>query len=95
MNLIVLLLLYPIVFLFGVTVHLPLLIGVLKLPFAVALFIGNMVSVAMTGFLVPLVAARFGWWLQPTGKTRHATLLGTAIIVALYAGCILAFLKFF
>ena len=95
MNLIVLLLLYPIVFLFGVTVHLPLLIGLLKLPFAVALFIGNMVSVAMTGFLVPLVAARFGWWLQPTGKTRNATLLGTTIIVALYAGCILAFLKFF
>ena len=40
-----------------------------SLPFwAAALFIGNVVSVGLTGFLVPWVANRFGWWLQPTGS---------------------------
>lgn len=95
MDMLVLLLLYPIVFLFGVMVQTPLFMGTLKLPLAVALFLGNVVSVAMTGYLVPLVAKRFGWWLQPTGKTRHAALLGTVLIVALYAACILVFWKLF
>src|SRR5262249_49079817 len=40
MNMVVLLLLYPIVFLFGVSVHVPLFVNTLKLPFAVALFLG-------------------------------------------------------
>ena len=44
-NMLVLLLLYPVVFLFGLLVQTPLLTGRAGLPFAVALFIGNVVSV--------------------------------------------------
>ena len=50
MDMLVLLLLYPIVFLFGVFVHVPLFLNILKLPAAVALFLGNVVSVALTGY---------------------------------------------
>ena len=45
-NMLVLLMLYPVVFLFGLSVQTPLLIGRAGLPFAVALFIGNVASVA-------------------------------------------------
>jgi antibiotic biosynthesis monooxygenase (ABM) superfamily enzyme len=95
MDMIVLLLLYPIVFLFGVFVHTPLFMNILKLPFPVALFLGNIVSVGMTGYLVPLVAGWLGWWLQPKGDTLRANLLGAGLIVAIYAACLLVFVKFF
>ncbi len=95
MDMIVLLLLYPIVFLFGVFVHTPIFMGVLKLPFPVALFLGNVVSVGLTGFLVPWVATRFGWWLNPAGNTVRTNLLGAGVILALYAACIVIFWKLF
>ena len=95
MNMIVLLLLYPIVFLFGVSVHTPIFMEKLKLPFAVALFLGNVVSVALTGVLVPWVAGRLQWWTAPTGDTARANLLGAALMVAIYAACILVFWRFF
>ena len=62
---IVLLLLYPIVFLWGVWVGTPLLQNKLNLPWALNLFIGNIFSVALTGFVVPWVANRMGWWMSP------------------------------
>ncbi|UYN95517.1 MAG: antibiotic biosynthesis monooxygenase [Enhydrobacter sp.] len=95
MDMIVLLLLYPIVFLFGVFVHTPLFMGMLELPFAVALFLGNIVSVAMTGVLVPMVAGWLGWWLQPRENVVRTNLLGAGLICAIYAVCIVAFLKYF
>lgn len=95
MDMLVLLLLYPIVFLFGVFIHVPLFLNTLKLPFAVALFLGNVVSVALTGYLVPLVAERFAWWLQPAKNTARVNLLGTGLIAALYAASVLVFWKFF
>jgi antibiotic biosynthesis monooxygenase (ABM) superfamily enzyme len=94
MDMIVLLLLYPIVFLFGVSVHTPIFMGMLKLPFAVALFLGNVVSVALTGILVPLVAGRLRWWLTPKTNVVRANLLGAALIVAIYAACIVVFWRF-
>ncbi|HEV7543835.1 MAG TPA: antibiotic biosynthesis monooxygenase, partial [Reyranella sp.] len=66
MDMIVLLLLYPIVFLWGVVVGTPLLANKLNMPFPIALFVGNIFSVGMTGFMVPWVANRMGWWLNPT-----------------------------
>ena len=95
MDMLVLLLLYPIVFLFGVFVHVPLFVNTLKLPFAVALFLGNVVSVTMTGYLVPLVAGWFGWWLQPSRHVVRNNLLGAALITALYLACIVVFWRFF
>ena len=55
---IVLLLLYPVVFLFGLWVQTPLLIGRAGLPFWLALFIGNVVSVLLLNWLVPWTSTR-------------------------------------
>ncbi len=56
MNMLVLLMLYPIVMVFGYFVGTPLLDRALQLPFAVSLFLSNIVSVVLTGFLVPWIA---------------------------------------
>ena len=53
MNMLVLLVLYPVVFLFGFFVQTPFLTG-RGLPFAIALFVGNIVSVLLLSYLVPL-----------------------------------------
>lgn len=94
MDMLVLLMLYPVVFLWGVWVGMPFLSD---LSFAVSLFIGNIVSVGLTGFLVPWVAKRFGWWLQPAagGNALPIHLLGACIILALYAVMVFVFWRFF
>ena len=93
MDMIVLLMLYPIVFLWGVFVGTPLLANKLNLPFAIALFIGNIFSVGLTGFLVPWVANRIGWWLSPTRNVVRANLLGAGLICAIYAACVVGLLE--
>jgi hypothetical protein len=95
MDMIVLLLLYPIVFLWGVWIGVPLLADKLHVPFAVALFVGNIVSVGLTGFLVPWTANRLTWWLRPSENVLRMNLLGAALIGVLYAACVLVFWKFF
>jgi uncharacterized protein len=86
--------LYPVVFLFGVFVQTPLPTGRAALPFAVALFIGNIVSVL--NYLVPWASERFAWWLQPVGaKVWRIDVAGTALVVALYAAMVLAFWRLF
>jgi antibiotic biosynthesis monooxygenase (ABM) superfamily enzyme len=92
MDMIVLLLLYPIVFLWGFFVGTPLLERVWHLPFAVNLFIGNIFSVSLTGVLVPMVAGWLGWWLGPKKDVVKTNLLGAAMIAALYAASIFVFL---
>ena len=92
MNMIVLLMLYPIVFLWSAWVG-PFFKAT---PFAIALFIGNIVSVALTGYLVPWVAGRFGWWLNPAGASAlRINLLGAAIILAIYAVMVIVFWRWF
>lgn len=96
MNMLVLLMLYPIVMLFGIFVGTPYLDRALHLPFAVSLFLGNIVSVVLTGFLVPWIAGHFGWWMQPAPERRQRiNLLGAGFIVALYAAMVLLFLRLF
>jgi uncharacterized protein len=96
MDMLVLLMLYPIVFLFGYFVGAPLLDRQLHLPFAVSLFLGNIVSVFLTGFLVPWIARRFGWWLRPApGREVRINVLGAALISAVYAAMVLLFLRLF
>jgi uncharacterized protein len=95
MDAIVLLLLYPIVFLWGVWVGTPLLQSKMNMPWALNLFVGNIFSVLLTGFMVPWVANRMGWWMQPTRNVLRANLLGAALVVALYAVCVFIFWKFF
>jgi len=94
MDMLVLLMLYPIVFLWSVWIGMPYMSN---LSFAVSLFIGNIVSVGLTGFLVPWVANRFGWWLQPAGHRNALAVhfLGAGVILALYATMIFVFWRFF
>lgn len=88
-NMIVLLMLYPVVFLFGLLVHAPLLIGRLGLPFALALFLGNAASVLLLNVLVPWASGRFAWWLRARRMKTDAA--GVALLAALYGAMIAAF----
>jgi antibiotic biosynthesis monooxygenase (ABM) superfamily enzyme len=91
-NMLVLLLLYPVVFLFGVLVQTPLLMNRAGLSFPIALFIGNVASVLLLNYLVPWTSTRFSWWLQPAGlHPRRIEVAGTALLVALYGVMLLAF----
>jgi len=91
-SMIVLLALYPIVFLFGLLVQAPLLIGRAGLPFAIALFIGNVASVILLNYVLPWTSTRFSWWLQPAGANRErAEFAGAGLVIALYAVMMAAF----
>ena len=94
MNMIVLLMLYPIVFLWGLLIGTPLLLNGLHLDFPLALFIGNVISVMLTSRLVPWTAKRLTWWLAPpAGQGRRATWQGVVLLLAAYAVMILVFWK--
>jgi antibiotic biosynthesis monooxygenase (ABM) superfamily enzyme len=96
MDAIVLVLLYPIVFLWSVWVGMPILSNKLHMDFAPALFIGNIFSVGMTGFLVPRLANRLTWWLAPdAAKRTQMNLLGGGLMLAAYAAMVLVFWKLF
>lgn len=93
-NMVVVLLLYPVVFLFGIWVQNPFLLKAARLPFPLALFIGNVVSVVLLNYLVPWASGRLGWWLVPTAERRtRVTLAGAGLIVALYVALIAVFLR--
>jgi uncharacterized protein len=80
-NMIVLLMLYPVVFLFGHFVQVPLLMQSWGIPFAVALLLGNIVSVILLNWMVPFTSNRFIWWLVPGGQRGLRTdTLGAAIV---------------
>ena len=85
-NMIVLLVLFPVVFLFGHFVQMPILQARLGLPFAVALLIGNVVGVVLLNWLVPWASNRFVWWLSPrAGAPGTRTVAGGGMIVAILA----------
>jgi uncharacterized protein len=92
MDFLVLLMLYPVVFLWSIFIGIPFLAAEYHMNFAIALFIGNIFSVGLTGFMVPWIAGRFGWWLAPSAKgLTKANLLGTGIILALFTAMVVAF----
>jgi antibiotic biosynthesis monooxygenase (ABM) superfamily enzyme len=94
-NMLTLLGLYPVVFLFGYFVGTPILERQLGLPFWLALFLSNVASVVILNWVIPWVSTRFNWWLHPTGaETGQRNLLGIAAVVALYALVLLAFSRF-
>jgi uncharacterized protein len=95
-NMLVLLMLYPVVFLFGAFVQNPLLSGRVGLPFAIALFFGNVASVLLLNYLVPWTSTRFTWWLQPAGSNAgRIELAGTTLLLALYGLMMFAFWRLF
>jgi uncharacterized protein len=95
LNMLTLLALYPVVFLFGYFVQTPILMGRLGVPFFLALFIANLTGVVILNWVAPWVSGRFGWWTQPAGsETRQRTLLGIAIVVGLYVLLLVVFSQF-
>jgi uncharacterized protein len=93
-NMIVLLLLYPVVFLFGLWVQTPILMGRAGLPFWLALFVGNVVSVLLLSWLVPWVSNGFRWWLAPARDAgRRTSLEGAALVILLYVVWLFLFSK--
>lgn len=92
-NMVVLSLLYPVVFLFGLVVQTPVLMGWLGMPFWLALFVGNAVSVLLLSKLVPWLGRRLDWWLHPTDPAgrRRTDLYGLALMLAAYLACLMLF----
>jgi antibiotic biosynthesis monooxygenase (ABM) superfamily enzyme len=91
-NMLTLLGLYPVAYLFGILVQTPILMRQLGMPFWLALFIGNIVGIIILTWLVPWISGRFSWWLEPAGSaTERRDLRGIAIVVALYALLLLVF----
>ena len=94
-NMLVLLALYPVVFLFGAWVQGPLLMQRAGAPFWLALFIGNLVGVLVLSKLVPVVSDRFQWWLVPSGRDPvRLKVAGGAVVVSLYGLLMLLFSRF-
>jgi uncharacterized protein len=64
-----------------------------SLDMAEAIFIGNLLSVAATGFLlIPLALRAFEWWLLPRpNASPRVEVAGISLIVGLYALCIVVF----
>lgn len=83
-NLLVLLVLYPIVYLWGFFVSHP-LIDAHGAPAWLSLFIGNVVSTQILGWwAVPAIFKAFGWWLGPKPDWKREV-LGYATLAVLYA----------
>jgi uncharacterized protein len=96
-NMIVLLGLYPVVYLFGETIDTPLLMDDLGLPFWFALFIANIASVLILSKLVPRLSGAFSWWLRPAGPDSARTRTnarGVGLLLVLYLAFMIVFSQF-
>ncbi|MBA4788716.1 MAG: antibiotic biosynthesis monooxygenase [Rhizobiales bacterium] len=83
-NLIVLLVLYPVVFLWGVFISAP-FIDSRGVPFWLSLFIGNVVSTQLLGWwIAPAAFKALDWWIKPDVSWR-TSLLGYGLLAVLYA----------
>lgn len=82
-NLIVLLVLYPVVYLWGYFISRP-LIDSHGVPVWLSLFVGNLVSTQLLGWwLVPAAFRALDWWVRPTA-TISRQIAGYALLAALY-----------
>jgi len=90
MNMLVLLMLYPVAFLLGIWLQKPLLTD-RGVPLWLSLFVANAASVVLLNYLVPWASRRFDWWLTPGGAVARVNLIGTALLLALYALSLLVF----
>lgn len=82
-NLLVLLALYPIVFLWDYFIGNPLL-NARGIPFWLSLFIGNLVSTQLLGWwIAPWTFNRFKWWVKSNTSTK-LNIAGYTLVVLLY-----------
>ncbi len=85
-NMVVLMLLYPTVFLFGMTVQTPVMMQRMGMPFWLALFLANAVSILVLSLVVPRVSGWLGWWLKPdAARSRALEVAGVAVVAGIYA----------
>lgn len=89
MSMLVLLLLYPIVFLLDTFAVPPL--ARRGSPLWLTLFLSNVTCVVLLGVLVPRVARRFDWWLVPAAPGRRVDLAGVAALLGLYGASLVTF----
>ena len=83
-NLIVLMVLYPVVFLWGYFISRP-FIDSHGVPFWLSLFIGNVASTQLLGWwIAPAAFRRLAWWLTPDPGLRR-NLLGYGLLALIYA----------
>jgi antibiotic biosynthesis monooxygenase (ABM) superfamily enzyme len=83
-NLIVLLVLYPVVYLWGYFISRP-LIDSHGVPVWLSLFVGNLVSTQLLGWwLVPAAFRALDWWVTPKAALGRQ-IAGYALLAALYA----------
>jgi antibiotic biosynthesis monooxygenase (ABM) superfamily enzyme len=90
-NMVVLLVLYPLVFLLNAWFQQPLLVGKLGLPYWAFLFINNAVSVVLLSLILPRVSEHLDWWLNPDEKAPKLDLAGALLVAGLYAVWLLVF----
>ncbi len=89
MTMLVLVVLYPCVFLIDTFLVPPLTDR--GIPFWLALFGANALTVTVLGVTVPIVSRRFTWWLTPADDAKaRPTWQGVAAVVALYLLCMAA-----
>ncbi len=82
-NLLVLVVLYPTVFIWGYFIGGPLL-DARGVPFWLSLFVGNLISTQLMGWwIVPWTFDRFKWWMKTDISTR-GDVAGYALLIFLY-----------
>jgi hypothetical protein len=93
-NMIVLLMLYPLVFLTTAWFEHPFLVGQLKMLHWSALFVDNVISVLLLSVVVTWVSRRFAWWLNPASHDPKREIAGVALVLGFYAVFLLAFCQY-
>ncbi len=90
-NMVVLLVLYPLVFLLNAWLQQPILVGIFGLPYWAFLFINNAISVVLLSLLLPPVSRRLNWWLSPGDPSAKRDITGALLVIGLYALSLLVF----
>jgi antibiotic biosynthesis monooxygenase (ABM) superfamily enzyme len=93
-NMVVLLVLYPLVFLLNEWLQKPILVGIFGLPYWAFLFINNAVSVVMLSLILPQVSRWLSWWLRPTERDTRRDLAGAVLVAGFYALWLLVFWQY-
>ena len=93
-NMIVLMVLYPLVFLLNAWLQKPILVGLFHLPYWLFLFINNAASVVLLSLILPPVSRQLNWWLSPAEHDGKRDLAGVALVIVIYALWLVAFWQY-
>ena len=93
-NMIVLLMLYPVVFLTTAWFEHPFLVGQLKMWHWSALFVDNVIGVLLLSVVVPWASRHFAWWLNPASRDPKREIAGVSLVLGFYAVFLLAFWQY-